>query len=89
MSVILDQLENIAEIPLHPAFLIAQREISDAWNNVVFEGMAPRTALDKAITRTNREITKKLREFGYIDEDGNVLKPYTMPTVETVLSWKE
>ena len=36
-----------------------------------------------------REITKKLREFGYIDEDGNVLKPYTMPTVETVLSWKE
>ena len=89
IDVILEQLEHDAEITLHPAFLIAQREISDAWNNVVFEGMAPRTALDGAITRTNREITKKLKEFGYLDDDGNVIKPYTMPTVETVLSWKK
>mgnify|MGYP000846013288 FL=1 len=89
MTVLLEQLSKAKEIPLHPAFVIVEREISDAWNRVVFDGMAPRTSLDQAITRSNREITKKLKEFGYLDENNKQVKPFEMPTVETVLKWKE
>lgn len=89
MDIMLEQLSHTKEIPLHPAYVIVEREISDAWNRVVFNGMSPRTSLDRAITRANREITKKLIEFGYISEEGILLKPYDMPTVETVLGWQK
>ncbi|MHB1453473.1 MAG: extracellular solute-binding protein [Saccharofermentanales bacterium] len=88
MEVMLEQLSHTSEIPLHPAYVIVEREISDAWNRVVFDGISPRTSLDRAITRANREIRKKLIEFGYIAEDGTLIKPYDMPTVETVLGWQ-
>ncbi|MHB8964249.1 MAG: extracellular solute-binding protein, partial [Saccharofermentanales bacterium] len=88
MDVMLEQLSHTSEIPLHPAYVIVEREISDAWNRVVFDGMSPRTSLDRAITRSNREIRKKLIEFGYIAEDGSLIRPYIMPTVETVLGWQ-
>lgn len=88
MDIMLEQLKHTSEIPLHPAYVIVEREISDAWNRVVFTGMSPRTSLDRAITRSNREITKKLIEFGYISEEGKLIEPYNMPTVETVLGWQ-
>jgi ABC-type glycerol-3-phosphate transport system substrate-binding protein len=89
MTIMLDQLSRTREIPLHPAYVIVERELSDAWNRVVFDGVSPRTSLDRAITRSNREIRKKLTEFGYISEDGTLIRPYLMPTVETVLGWQD
>ena len=62
----MEQIDNCAEITLHPSYVIAQRAISDAWNAVVFDGDAARTSLDSAIKTINRDITKKLKEFGYI-----------------------
>ena len=89
LQVVMEQIENCAEITLHPSYVIAQRAISDAWNAVVFDGDAPRTSLDDAITTINRDITRKLQEFGYLDDNGQVVSEYTMPTVETVYAWKE
>lgn len=88
LDVVMEQIDNCAEITLHPSYVIAQRAISDAWNAVVFDGDAARTSLDSAIKTINRDITKKLKEFGYIGDDGQVLSPYSMPGVDTVHGWK-
>ncbi|MDI6619182.1 MAG: extracellular solute-binding protein [Clostridiales bacterium] len=88
-KVILQQLNNTKEIPRNPAYFSVERELSNAWNKVVFNGVAPRTALDQAIIISNREIQKKLKEFGYMDSNGKLIKPFEMATAKKVLSWKE
>lgn len=89
LEVILMQFEHIKEIPRHPAYFSVERELSSAWNKVVFSGVPPRTALDQAIIMSNREITRKLKEFGYMDEQGVLIKPFRIATRETIESWKE
>lgn len=87
-EVIMEQLEQTMEIPRNPAYFSVEREVSNAWNSVVFDGVAPRTALDTAITKSNRVITKKLKEFGYVDENGNKIKDFRMATGELIDSWR-
>lgn len=81
-EVILDQLNNVQEIPSHPASSLVERSLSNAWASVVLSGMDTRTALDKAVIEESRDIARKLREFGFIDEHGNVLKPLALATSE-------
>lgn len=88
-AVILKQFEHIREIPRNPAYFAVERELSNAWNKVVFSGLSPRTALDQAITAANREIAVKLKEFGYMDLQGNLIRPFEMATAEKVDQWKE
>lgn len=88
-KVILEQYAHIKEIPRNPAYFAVERELSNAWNKVVFSGMSPRTAIDQAIITSNREIAKKLKEFGYMDSQGNLIKPFEMATAEKIESWKE
>lgn len=85
-EVILAQWGNMEEIPQHPAQYIIEREISDAWSNVVINGQPARIALDNAVTNINREFARKLKEFGYMDDAGNMLKPYTIYSIEDVLT---
>ena len=88
-EVILKQFEYIREIPRNPAYFAVERELSNAWNKVVFDGMSPRIAIDQAITLSNREIRKKLKEFGYMDGLGNLTKPFETITAEKIDAWKE
>lgn len=88
-EVILNQFENIREIPLHPAHMLVERALSDAWNNSVFGGVAPLAALNKASINANRDITKKLKEFGYMDAGGTLLKPYRTASADQVRKWRE
>jgi hypothetical protein len=88
-KVILDQLRQMKEIPRNPAYFAVERELSSAWNKVVFDGMSPRTALDQAIMTANREIAKKLKEFGYMDSQGKLIKPFVMADSAKIDRWKE
>ena len=88
-DVIYEQYAHIREIPRNPAYFAVERELSNAWNRVVFSGVSPRIALDQAIIFANREITRKLKEFGYMDLHGNLLRPFDMSTAEKVMQWKE
>lgn len=88
-AVIYEQYAHIREIPRNPAYFAVERELSNAWNRVVFSGISPRIALDQAIISANREITRKLKEFGYMDLQGNLLRDFEMATAEKVLQWKE
>jgi ABC-type glycerol-3-phosphate transport system substrate-binding protein len=81
---ILEEMQNIQETPRIPGTYMLEREISNAYVAVVTNGGILRTELDSAIKRIDRETTRKLKEFGYLDNDGNVIKEYIVPDVNYV-----
>jgi ABC-type glycerol-3-phosphate transport system substrate-binding protein len=87
-DVILAQWEWLQEPVKLPGSYMQERELSNAWNRIVFDGVNPRVAIDSSITIINREITRKMEEFGYL-ENGVVVKSFQVPTIETVEGWME
>lgn len=81
---IIEQMEWIEESPRIPGTYMLERELSNAYVAVVTNGGVLRTELDSAIKRIDRETLRKLKEFGYVDEDGKMIKEYIVPDVETV-----
>lgn len=82
-KVILEQWEWTREIPRHPGGYMVEREISNAWTDIVMDGNNLRISVDKATLLANREIQRKLEEFGYI-KDGKVVREYPIPSVEDI-----
>ncbi|GEM01033.1 ABC-type glycerol-3-phosphate transport system, substrate-binding protein [Halolactibacillus halophilus] len=87
-EVILEQWDYLLEVPKTPYSYMVEREISNVWNSVVFNGEITRSAVDDSIVNINRELRRKLEEFGYI-EDGEKVKPYRIPTIELIEGWLE
>jgi ABC-type glycerol-3-phosphate transport system substrate-binding protein len=87
-AVILEQWKWLQEPAKAPGSYMLEREISNAWNRIVFDGVNPRIAIDESIIIVNREITRKMEEFGYI-QNGVRVKEYKIPTIETVKGWME
>ena len=81
-QVILTQLRNCEEVPCHPAWMLVERSLSNAWNSVVFSGVDTRTALDRAITDENRDVKRKVQEFGFIDDQGNLICEVELASTE-------
>jgi hypothetical protein len=82
----LAQWEYLREVPKTPYSYMVEREISNVWNKVVFDGENTRSAVDDSVVTIDREMRRKLEEFGYI-ENGKVVKPYRIPTIEKVERW--
>ena len=75
-NVVIEQWKNwTAEMQRHPASYIIEREISNVWSYVVVDGVDLRSAVEKAERTVNREMMRKLEEFGYI-ENNTLIKPY-------------
>lgn len=87
-DVILEQWQWLQEPVKLPGSYMQERELSNAWNKIVFDGVNPRVAIDNSIILINREITRKMEEFGYL-EDGVVVREFKIPTIETVEGWME
>jgi ABC-type glycerol-3-phosphate transport system substrate-binding protein len=87
-EVILEQWEQLMEVPKTPYTYMIEREISNVWNRVVFDGENTRSAVDDAVVTIDREMRRKMEEFGYM-KDGKIIKPYHIPTIEQVESWVE
>ncbi len=83
-NIILEQAEEILEAPRFLGSYMLEREMSNAFNDIVVNGDTVRARVDDAVKVIDREVKRKLEEFGYIDEDGNVIKPYYIPSVERV-----
>lgn len=84
-QVILEQWSSMEEINRHPALYVVERELSNAWQDVVDNNVPARIALDDAAQNINREFQRKLTEFGYFDEAGNALKPFTFVPIDQIL----
>ena len=85
-EVILEQWQWLQEPVKLPGSYMQERELSNAWNKIVFDGVNPRVAIDESIIIINREITRKMEEFGYL-QNGVKMKEFKIPSIETVENW--
>ncbi len=83
-EIIMEQAQYILEAPRLLGSYMLERELSNAFNDVVVNGETVRSRIDEAVKTVNRETDRKLEEFGYIDSAGNILKEYEVPSVEKV-----
>jgi ABC-type glycerol-3-phosphate transport system substrate-binding protein len=87
-AVIMEQWQWLREPVRLPGSYMQERELSNIWNRIVFDGVNPRVAIDRSVITINREITRKMEEFGYL-EDGEQVRELIIPTIETVTAWME
>lgn len=85
-EIIMTQWGDQRETVNHPANYMIERESSDVWNGVVVDGEALIEEIDRAATLTNREIRRKLVEFGFCEKDGKVIKEYSMKAYEMLVN---
>ena len=87
-KIIAEQMGWIYETPRNPGSYMVERELSNAVNAVCLEGQNLRAALDEAIKRIDRELERKLEEFGRM-KDGQLTEPFIVPDINTVKEWLE
>ena len=78
-EIIMAQWEWLHEFVKTPASYMVEREISNVWNAIVFQGENARSALDDAAITMNQEIKRKMESLG--------LTEYDLPTIEEIESW--
>jgi len=83
-DVIAEQLTYVVDIARVPGTYMVEREMSNAFNDIVVDGLTAQPRIDKAVKTINREVFRKLEEFQFIDSEGNTLKEYRIPTMESV-----
>lgn len=83
-NVIIETSKNVVDVPRVPGTYLLEREVSNTFNDIVVNGQDARSRIDKAARSVNHEFDRKLEEFGYNDSEGNVIKSYNIPTIETV-----
>lgn len=87
-TIILNQVRSAQEVPRHPAYFQVERELSNAFNNIVIDHQSVRAALDMAALSTNRVLQKKLKEFGYLSPSGELLKEFWVATESEIETWR-
>lgn len=87
-EVILNQWQWLQEPVRLPGSYLQERELANVWTRIVFEGVNPRVAIDRSVILINREITRKMEEFGYL-QDGLQVREFNVPTIETVKAWMD
>lgn len=88
LNTILEQWTYLRELPKVPGSYQVELEISNIWNKVVIDRENLRVLLNDSIIRMNKEIHKKMSEYGYMDKYENILKPYNLATVSIIRNWK-
>ena len=83
-EVFLQFAANVVDVARVPGTYMLEREMSNAFNSIVVDGESVQTRLDAAVKTIDREIMRKLEEFGYIDSEGNVLEYYYIPDIDSV-----
>jgi ABC-type glycerol-3-phosphate transport system substrate-binding protein len=85
-NVVLEQWTYGIEASRIPGAYMVERELSNAWSKVVYNGTNVRLALDDAVRISNREILYKMAEFGYV-QNGVIIKNYTVPSIYNIDLW--
>lgn len=87
-KVILEQWQWLQEPIRLPGSYMQERELSNIWNRIVFDGINPRVAIDQSANTINREIARKMEEFGYL-QGGRRVNEFKIPTIEIVKGWMD
>ena len=83
-QVVLEFAKNVIDVARVPGTYMLEREMSNAFNSIVVDGDNAQSRIDEAVKVIDREIKRKLEEFGYIDSDGNTIKDYRIPDIESI-----
>lgn len=83
-EVILSQVHWLRDVPRTPGQYLLERSISDIWNDMVLDGASAQVAIDQRVLSINREIKKKMKEIGFYDEAGNMIKSYVILDIDWV-----
>ena len=83
-QVILRFAENVVDVARVPGTYMLEREMSNAFNSIVVDGDSAQTRIDEAVKVIDREMKRKLEEFGYIDSEGNTVRDYIIPDMESI-----
>lgn len=86
-EVIMEQLSWTYEAPRVPGSYIIERELGNVLIRVVTQNVNIRSAVDDAQKKINRELQRKLEEFGYIDSKGNIQKELIIPDIDLIKGW--
>ncbi|NLD26158.1 MAG: extracellular solute-binding protein [Acholeplasmataceae bacterium] len=88
-AIILKQWESLKEVPRIPGSYMVEREISNTLNNVIFDNANLRSRISDALITMNKEINRKMKEFGYLNSEGEVIKPYYLAKSDLVRRWMD
>jgi len=83
-DVILEQIEWLVDVPRTPGQYMLERSLSDVWNSAVYDGVPTGIAVDRYTILIDREIRKKMIEFGFLDQNGNTIVPYNIRDIDWV-----
>lgn len=86
-DIILQQWVWLYDVPRTPGWYMIERELSNAWNKIVIDGVNIRIAIGLAVTSSNKEMARRFEEFGYI-ENGKAIKPFVITSIEEINEWK-
>lgn len=88
IDIIMEQWTHLKELPKVPGSYQVELEISNIWNSVVIDRQNLRVLLNDGIIQMDREILKKMSEFGYVDKRGTIINPYLMADTSLIEAWK-
>ena len=71
-EVILSSVDWIVDVVRNPGQYMVERGLSNIWTSTVLSGEPLRVAIQNEVILMNREITKKMKEFGYLNSNGEV-----------------
>ncbi|WJH33905.1 extracellular solute-binding protein [Paenibacillus sp. CC-CFT747] len=78
---ILEQWRWYKEMPNVPGGYFTGREMLFAWNRTVLQGLNYRESLEQAIFQVDSELKRKQKEFGFLDENGEVRRTLVVPDI--------
>jgi ABC-type glycerol-3-phosphate transport system substrate-binding protein len=85
-QVILESVSWLRDAPRSPGQYLLERGLSDIWNTIVFDGTPARVAIDKQVIDIQREFKKKMTEFGYLNAQGEQVKPYVLREIDWIIA---
>lgn len=80
-NAILEQWQWYKTLVHIPGSYYIPRDMQNAWNRTVLDGVSARMSLQQAEASINREIKRKEIEFGVRNQDGKVVQPLNPPLI--------
>lgn len=88
-EVILEQVPWLRDVPRTPGQYMLERSISDIWNKAVFDGVPTGVAIDRYTIIIDREIRRKMIEFGFLNADGTLKQDYVIRDIDWIRAQME
>jgi len=86
LRVVLDSVKWLRDVPRTPGQYLLERSLSDIWITMVFDGTPARIAIDEKVIEIQREFRKKMTEFGFLNAQGELIKPYVVHEIDWIHS---